>query len=43
MPQLIADYEFAALAMIAIQFIENVDVDDSAGSFIRNWPVATQY
>ncbi len=39
-PQLIADYEFAVLAMLAIQFIESVNVDDVSGSRIDRWPVA---
>ncbi len=38
-PQLIADYELAALAMICIQFIENVNTDDVAGAYIDRWPV----
>ena len=39
-PQLVAHYEFAALAMIAIQFIENVNIDDPAGRYINRWPIA---
>ena len=41
-PQLIADYEFAALAMVAIQFIQNVNVDDPAGKHINRWPLAKE-
>ena len=41
-PELIANYEFAALAMVSIQFIENVNVDDAAGECIKNWPVAAE-
>lgn len=39
-PQLVANYEFAALAMVAINFVESVNVDDPAGKYIINWPVA---
>ena len=39
-PELVANYEFAALAMVAIQFIESVNVNDSAGMHINKWPVA---
>ncbi len=41
-PQLIGNYEFAAAAMIAIAFIESVNVEDSAGKDIHLWPVATR-
>lgn len=40
-PELIANYEFAAVAMVAIQFIESVNVDDAAGKFIDRWPKAS--
>jgi len=39
-PQLVADYEFAALAMVCIQFVESANVDDSAGKHINKWPLA---
>lgn len=39
-PELIANYEFAALAMVCIQFVESVNVDDRAGALIHKWPVA---
>lgn len=38
-PELIGNYEFAAAAMVAIQFIESVNTDDSAGKHIDKWPV----
>ena len=38
-PELVANYEFAALAMVAIQFVESVNVDDRAGAHINKWPV----
>lgn len=41
LPDLVGNYEFAALAMVAIQFVESVNVDDAAGKKINNWPVAT--
>jgi hypothetical protein len=37
-PELLANYEFAALAMIAIQFVESVNTGDSYVD-IKNWPV----
>jgi hypothetical protein len=39
--ELIASYEFAALTMVAIQFIESVNTDDAAGKYIDRWPIAT--
>lgn len=39
-PELIANYEFAAAAMVAIQFVESVNVDDSAGKHVKKWPEA---
>lgn len=39
-PELIANYEFAAVAMLAIQFVESVNTDDSAGKYIDKWPIA---
>lgn len=40
-PELIANYEFAAVAMVAIQFVESVNVHDDAGKFIDRWPKAS--
>jgi len=37
-PQLVASYEYAAIAMVAIQFLESVNYDDSWGSQIKYWP-----
>lgn len=39
-PDLIANYEFAAAALVAIQFVESVNVGDPAGAYINRWPVA---
>ena len=39
-PELIGAYEFAAAAMVAIQFVESVNVDDGAGKYIDRWPIA---
>ncbi|MDP1690149.1 MAG: hypothetical protein Q8L52_03040 [bacterium] len=39
-PELVANYEFAALAMVCIQFVESVNVDDAGGKYINKWPVA---
>lgn len=39
-PELIGNYEFAAAAMVAIQFVESVNTDDGAGQHISNWPEA---
>lgn len=38
-PELIGNYEFAAAAMVAIQFAESVNTDDAAGKYIVRWPV----
>ena len=40
LPQLIGGYEFAAAAMVAIQFVESVNTDDGAGKHINRWPEA---
>ena len=39
-PELIANYEYAALAMVCINFVESVNVEDDAGRHINRWPVA---
>ena len=38
-PPLLAQYQFSALAMIAIQFIESVNVNDGWGAHINKWPI----
>jgi hypothetical protein len=38
--QQIANYEFAIVVTLALQFIENVNTQDSAGKHICRWPVA---
>lgn len=38
-PELIASYEFASVALVAIQFVESVNVDDAAGKHINRWPI----
>jgi len=38
-PELIATYQFSVIAMLAIQFLESANVEDSAGKFIYKWPV----
>jgi hypothetical protein len=40
LPQLAGNYEYAALVMVAIQFIESVNVDDPWGETINQWPIA---
>ncbi len=37
--ELIANYEYATLAMLAIQFVETVNTVDDWGSYIHKWPV----
>ena len=37
-PNLIANYEFSVVAQLAIEFVESVNVEDSAGKHIRDWP-----
>ena len=39
-PELVGNYEFAALAMVAIQFVESVNTADDAGKHIDKWPLA---
>lgn len=39
-PELIGNYEYAAAAMVAIQFIESVNTEDSWGERISDWPLA---
>lgn len=39
-PELLGNYEYAAAAVVAIQFAESVNVDDAAGKFIDRWPEA---
>jgi len=41
-PELVANYEYAALVMVCIQFVESVNVDDSAGTRINDWPIAAR-
>lgn len=41
-PQLISNYEFSAAAMLAIQFIESVNINDQWGRYIVNWPIASE-
>ena len=38
-PNLIANYEFEAVTMIAIQFVESVNAEDSWGKYIGDWPI----
>lgn len=38
-PQLLARYEFTTLVMLAIQFIESINLSDSAGSHLGDWPL----
>ena len=40
-PELIAQYEFSTVAMIAIEFVESVNISDGAGKHLGNWPIAT--
>jgi len=42
LPELIAKYQFSIIAMYAIQFIESVNVEDSAGAKIINWPALSK-
>lgn len=39
--ELVARLEFVATAMLAIQFVESVNVDDPWGRHIDSWPVAS--
>lgn len=39
-PDLIARYELSVATMVAINFVESVNVQDAAGRHINKWPVA---
>lgn len=39
-PKLIADRDFATAAMMAIAFVESINIEDSWGKYLGNWPVA---
>jgi len=39
-PPLIQNCEFAVVAMMAIQFVESVNVGDGAGQYVNRWPFA---
>ncbi|MFC1656529.1 hypothetical protein ACFL14_00995 [Patescibacteria group bacterium] len=39
-PRLVANYEITAIAIMAIKFIESVNIDDAAGKHIHKWPIA---
>ena len=40
-PALIAQYEFSTVAMLAIDFVESVNITDSAGKHLNRWPIVT--
>ncbi len=42
LPQLIAEYQYSVVAILAIQFLKSVNVDDSAGKGIYWWPKADE-
>jgi len=38
--QLIAEYQFAAIALLALEYLETVNFDDGAGSnIVKHWPI----
>lgn len=39
LPNLIAAYEFGSAAIVAIRFIESVNIQDTAGKHINRWPM----
>ena len=39
LPELIANYEFAAVISLTIQFVESCNTDDPAGYFVFLWPI----
>ncbi len=39
---LLVNHEYLGLVMYAIQYLESVNTDDSAGKHISNWPLADQ-
>ena len=40
LPDLIANMQLSAIATLAIDFIEQVNVEDAAGERIDQWPVS---
>lgn len=38
---MIAAYEFSAAAQVAVAFLQQVNVEDQAGSYISRWPEAS--
>ena len=40
--QLIADYEFAQAAFLAIEFVESVNIGDAWGQHLSKWPLAKE-
>lgn len=40
-PSMIAAYEFSAAAQVAVAFLQQVNVEDQAGSYISRWPEAS--
>lgn len=43
LPDLIAKYEFAAVADVVIAFIENVNINDAAGAYVNRWPYLDEH
>lgn len=41
-PQLIAQYEFSTVALLAIKFVESVNITDGAGKHLDKWPIASR-
>ena len=42
-PSYIANYEFAVVMMLAIQFVESANTSDPAGKYVNNWPISQRY
>lgn len=38
LPDLYGKYDYATIVMVAIQFVQSVNVDDPAGRYINRWP-----
>lgn len=40
LPELFGKYEYSALAQVAIQYLESVNVNDGAGQGVSSWPIS---
>lgn len=41
-PQLLGEYQYSVVTILAIRFLESVNTNDSAGAHIINWPLVSE-